>query len=255
MTTALSKLNFRDVGGYATSDGRRIKRGMLYRSEGPASFNSAHRSELAQLQVRSICDLRSPAERVAAPNDWTGTARLFNLGLTNDLRSKPGAGGELRDDPTESGVRAAMLLNYSQIPAALHPYWRDLTDSLIEGETPLLIHCTAGKDRTGVLVALLLELLGVPHDTVVADYQASSVFGTNLRLAGSVHESFEKAFGFVPSEAVIDAMIGVYPEFLDAAFRSVHQHWGSLALYFTSAGVDADRLERLRSALLETSVV
>src|ERR1700722_12917705 len=182
MTVALSRFNFRDGGGLPTIDGHRLRCGVLYRSEGPANFRAEHHQELAALHIRLICDLRAQSERSAAPNDWSATARILNLDLTNDLRAKPNEAVTLRDDPTEAGVRTAMKLNYSAIPGAFHSRWPELIDSLIGGETPLLVHCTAGKDRTGVLVALLLRLVGVPHEEVVADYCRSAVYGRNLRL-------------------------------------------------------------------------
>jgi protein-tyrosine phosphatase len=88
MTVALSKLNFRDLGGLPTEDGRAIRPGLLYRSEGPASFFDEHRAELGALGVRSVCDLRSGVEREIAPNDWCGPGcRVLHLNMNTDLRA------------------------------------------------------------------------------------------------------------------------------------------------------------------------
>ena len=251
MTVALSRLNFRDLGGLPTQDGRRLRPGLLFRSEGPASFAAEHRQELGNIGFRLICDLRADVERSVAPNDWSDSARLFHLDMTNDLRTKTNEGwGVLRDDPSEAGALAAMTLNYTAMPAALHPHMRALIDALLGGELPALMHCTAGKDRTGVLVALLLSLLGVDRADIDRDYLRSDVFARNLRLGGSIADAFSKTFGFVPSEATIAAMIGVDTQFLDAAFAAVDRQWGSIDRFFAIAGVDASRTARLRATLL-----
>jgi protein-tyrosine phosphatase len=253
MTIALSRLNFRDIGGLAAADGRRLRNRVLYRSEGPASFTAVHRGELADLGIRLICDLRKQSEREAAPNDWSGSARLFNLAVDSDPSAATHASWNvLRLDPSDAGARASMRLSYRSMPAALHPHLAGLVDACNAGEIPLLIHCTAGKDRTGVLVALLLTALGVTHEDVVADYLRSSIFGENLRLGGPLMGAFEASFGFAPSEAAVDVMIGVDRDYLDSAFDALAQQWGSVERYFSTAGLDGARLERFRAALLTT---
>ncbi|WP_246331627.1 tyrosine-protein phosphatase [Sphingomonas chungangi] len=247
----MSKLNFRDLGGLPAGDGGVVRRLLLYRNEGPASLSDDHRRELVALDIRLVCDLRSEVERDKAPNDWT-TARLFNLDITNDLRAETNEGwAALKDDPSPAGARKAMRTNYAAIPGALLPHLRPFADAILAGETPVLIHCTAGKDRTGVLVALLLLLLGVPKDQVVEDYLRSDVFARNLRLGGAIAHAFEETFGFTPSEDTIEAMTGVDRDFLDAAFDAVTGRWGSIEGYFEAAGIDAARRATLRETLVE----
>jgi protein-tyrosine phosphatase len=179
------------------------------------------------------------------------TARLLNLDITNDLRTETNEGwATLKDDPSAEGARAAMKLNYSAIPGALQPHLAGLIGAVAEGELPALLHCTAGKDRTGVLVAVLLKMLGVQHDAIVADYLRSDVFGKNLRIGGSISDAFQKTFGFVPSEATISTMIGVFPEFLDSALDAIETQWGSIDAYAQHAGIDAGQLARFRDAIL-----
>lgn len=250
MTEALSKLNFRDVGGMPTEDGGVLKPGIIYRSEGPASFEAVHRDELTALGIRLVCDLRADTERSEAPNDWTATARLLNLDVTNDLRVETNDGWmALKNDPTREGARKALMGNYAGIPAAVLPHLRGLIEAIVGGETPVLIHCTAGKDRTGVVLALLLKALRVPEDVVLADYQRSDVFAKNLRVRGGIPEQFEQAFGFRPSEALIDAMIGVDVEFLAAAMAVVDREWGSIQGFFAAAGIDDALLARFRETM------
>jgi protein-tyrosine phosphatase len=255
MTEHLSRLNFRDLGGLPAQGGRHVRFGVLYRSEGPASFAAEHREELAALDFKLVCDLRSAAERNAAPNDWSPTARLFNLDITNDLRSDTNEGwAALRHDPSEEAARTAMMMNYRAIPGALMRYLPALVGALTDGEVPALVHCTAGKDRTGVLVAVLLKLLGVRHEAILADYLRSDVFGKNLRFGGSIGDAFRHMFGFVPSDSTISAIIGVYPAFLDAALDAIDAKWGSIGAYAQAAGMGAAQLARFRNAILVDDV-
>lgn len=253
MTEALSKLNFRDIGGLPTAGGGIVRPGIIYRSEGPASFEPVHREELAALNIRLVCDLRSEGERDKDPNDWADAARLLNLDVTADLRVKTNNGWEaLKHDQSPEAMRRALTDNYASIPAALRPHLAHLVESIVAGETPLLVHCTAGKDRTGVMIALLLRAVDVPDDVVVADYERSDVFGKNLRLRGGIEEQFHEAFGFVPSQALIDAMIGVDVALLNAAFAAIDSEFGSLEGYFAAAGVDAALLGRFRETMVAT---
>lgn len=251
MTEALSKLNFRDIGGLPTGGGGVVRPGILYRSEGPASFSDIHRGELQALGIRLVCDLRADTERRKDPNDWAHGSRLMNLDVTADLRVETNDGWmALRDDPTPEAAHRALTGNYAAIPEAVRPHLRDLIQAIIDGETPVLVHCTAGKDRTGVLMALLLLALDVPHTLIVADYERSDVFAQNLRLRGGIHEQFDEAFGFRPSDALIDAMIGVNVEFLNAALAAVDSRWGGIEAYFAAAGVDAAMLDTFRRVLV-----
>jgi protein-tyrosine phosphatase len=251
MTRELGKLNFRDVGGLPTADGSRVRRGMLFRSEGPASFGPVHREELAALGFRLVCDLRAVTEREKSPNDWAGSARLLNLDINSDLHASP---GELLTtmgpNPSVDRLKHATQHNYSVTPAALRRRLRTLIEAIADAETPALIHCTAGKDRTGVLVALLLLGLGVPEETVMADYLRSAVFGQNLRERGGLNEQIETVFGFLPDDAFIDVLIGVDAQLLDTALTSVRSMWGSVDGYFQAAGVDADLMDRYREAMV-----
>lgn len=253
MTQALSKLNFRDIGGLPTRDGAIVRPGIIYRSEGPASFKPVHHAELAALDIRLVCDLRSDGERAKDPNDWANAARLLNLDVTADLRAKTNSGWDaLKTDQSEAAVRTVLMGNYASIPAAIRPYLRHLIAAIVEGQTPVLIHCTADKDRTGVLIGLLLKALGVSDDAIVSDYERSDVFSRNLRIRGNVEEQVEAAFGFRPSQALIDAMIGVDAAFLNAAFDATVAEWGHIERYFAAADIDAGLLARFRETMLAT---
>ena len=253
MTTELSKLNFRDLGGLRARSGQVLRKGLIYRSEGPANFSAAHRDELAALGVRTVCDLRSEGERSADPNDWCGPAcRVLHLSMNTDLRARDDAAWEsFRSDPSPENTRRVMMQAYATMPTTLSQHWPLITEAIVTGETPLIVHCTAGKDRTGVAIALLLELLQVSPEEIIADYAKSDIFGENLRIAGTAEAGFRKTFGFVPPEPVIGLLIGTERDFLRAALQEIDRRWGSIERYFSSSGVDGAAQAAVRGALLE----
>jgi protein-tyrosine phosphatase len=253
MTETLQTLNFRDIGGIATRDGRRVRSGVVFRSEGPGSFDAVHRRELAALRIRSVCDLRSAVEREAAPNDWCDAdTRILNLDMNTDLRvAGAGMWESLRSDPSPENARRVLTRNYSLMPAALRPHLASIAAALLDGSVPMILHCTAGKDRTGVAIAILLSLLGVGDEEILADYARSDVFARNLRIAGSVDLAFRKHFGFAPDPQVMELIIGTQDDFLRAALRTVERDFGSVPGYFIAGGIDVAQQDALRTALLQ----
>jgi protein-tyrosine phosphatase len=250
MGQELAKLNFRDIGGLPTGDGSQVRSGVVFRSEGPASFLPIHQRELAALGVRLICDLRADAERLKSPNTWAPDARLLNIDIDSDVRVSPGHLLEtLGSDRSVEALRRASKKNYAATARALRPRVRELVQAIVDGQTPALLHCTAGKDRTGVLVALLLEALGVPEEIVVADYLRSDVYAQNLRLQEGLPRQIEEVFGFLPDDDWIDVLIGVDEEFIRAALETVHSEWGTVEGYFAAAGVAADLMGRFRELM------
>jgi len=256
MEGGLARLNFRDLGGLPVTGGLRIRPHVLYRCQGPASLNNDDRQELASLGIRLVCDLRSEVERAQAMHDWGAATALMNLNLPNDFAS--GTGFALRmllDDSTVAGAKSAMRASYAAMPAAIRPHLAPIVDAICEGRLPALFHCSAGKDRTGVLVALLMLSIGVARDAVISDYMRSESFGHGLRAKGPLAHAFGTMFGFSVDEQAVTAIVGVDAEYLTAALEAIDAVWGSMDGYFASAGVDDRRRNALRETVTETITV
>jgi protein-tyrosine phosphatase len=252
MPEIAERLNFRDVGGLPTVGGGKVCPGIFYRAEGPKNFVGRHLQNLKALGIRTIFDLRSDGERDDDPHDWHGdTCQWLHLDVNTDLRTADTTEWErLRDDPDPALSRLIMSQNYAAMPAALLPHWSVIAKAFLEHSVPAMINCTAGKDRTGVAVALLLTMVGVTRDAIIADYLKSDIFGQNMAMQGSIRQGFMDSFGFIPNQVAIDALIGVDAEYLEAALDQVEKRWGGIEGYCKAAGLDAAMLDRLRALLI-----
>ena len=250
--------NFRDIGGYATSDGATVAKGRVYRSQVVAAPTAADHETLRQIGLRYVCDLRGARERASTPSRWPeGHAPVErNLDIGVDVR----AGSEqllaiLVEDPTAAGVRRMMEMNYSLLPRAFADGRLGLfLDDLLQGDKfPAVVHCTAGKDRTGFVCAMLLLTLGVPLETVRHDYMLTERFiDFDTMMVNSA--SYLKAIvgeRVEPDDAMLRMLCGVEPDYLNASFAVIERDYGSVEEYLAeTAGLDAGKRDRLRAMML-----
>ena len=247
--------NFRDYGDYATASGRHLKRGQLYRSASHARATDADLEAIDALGIAVVVDLRRPGERERDPS--RRSANFTAQVITNDI------GENANDDPWWNFVRSSdlsedafrgYLLNYYR-EAPFNPRHVDLFSryfqALANAEGPVLIHCAAGKDRTGVLAALTHYLVGVHEDDIVADYLLTNNPERIAARAPMVAEVIATETGRTPTDAAVRAAIGVEAEYLEEAFRAIAaQHGGVQAYLVDVLGVDAALRERLEARLL-----
>jgi protein tyrosine/serine phosphatase len=246
--------NFRDYGDYATAAGRRLRRGRLLRSGHHASASDADLDRLAGLSVGAVVDLRRAAERAAQPcRRPVGFAAQV-------IESGDAAEGEaphvtfLRTtDLTEANVRGFMLDTYRAMPFdARHlelfsRYFR----ALAQVEGAVLIHCAAGKDRTGLLAALTHHLAGVNENDLFEDYLLTNAAVRLDARAPEIAARIERAYGRKASDAAVRAFLGVEPDFLHAGLNEIKARHGTLDAYLEQAlGVDRALRERLEARLL-----
>ena len=245
--------NFRDFGGVATADGRRVRSGQLYRCGQLSHVHDTAADELRALNFALVADLRHPGERAKAPSFWIDdhADRILAHGQTTDQTAphlnffRPGMtdidaidrryGDFYRDLPFNPVYRSL----YSEI-----------LDRMADGATPVLIHCSAGKDRTGLLAALILTILDVPFDAIVADYLRSKDALTAGPLRAQLMQRAAEEGGIAPDDGVMDAVLGVKADYLAAAFAEIEVRCGSIATYLDGIGVDPVA----RAALVEILV-
>jgi protein-tyrosine phosphatase len=241
--------NFRDLGGYSTLDGRRVKWGKLYRSGSMAWLTPADYDRLSKLSIKTICDLRTVHERTAEPNKWCEVA---NIGYW--AREHSDSFGELRKLmvsglSTPEMARAAMVEGYRHLPFEQAPAHRELFSRLAAGEVPLAFNCAAGKDRAGTAAALILSALGVPRDSVVEDYVLTDQV-VDLATIFMDRKRANELTGL--SRGVVTAVLKADAGYLHAALDAVEARHGSVAAYLREdLGISEDTLFAIRQSLLE----
>jgi protein-tyrosine phosphatase len=246
--------NFRDLGGLTTVDGRRVRPRMLFRSEGPAYFTENDVATLRGLGVRTVCDLRSDGERGAHPNHRCGNDAQLNLDIPVDPRVVGNKAWELMQaDPTAAGGRAAMAYNYRAIARSIADPFRRLVDRLQDPRhVPVLVHCTAGKDRTGVMIALLLHALDVGVDQIEADYMLSSRFAGGTGIAAALRKMFDDLGIVDPPPELPPLIVGVEAPYLEIAMDEILRGVGTLDRFFEERiGLDRRRRAALQDIFLQ----
>ena len=245
--------NFRDYGGYDTAAGRALKTGRLFRSAHQASVSEADLERLAAIDLGVIVDLRRQVERRRQPSkravNFTGQVLESDL---DEAGEAPHITFLKSADLTPESGRTFMTGLYRELPFA--PAHIDLFSryfhALGETDRPVLIHCAAGKDRTGMLAALTHHLVGVHQDDLMEDYLLTN---TAVDLVGRAPAIAEQLKGFTGREASHDAVVafmGVEPAYLDAAIGSITERHGSLDGYLEQAlGVDAVLRDRIAERL------
>ena len=244
-------LNFRDVGGYATTYGRTVRRHTVYRSDGLAAVGDAGWERLTELGIREIFDLRHEMELRTAPYSAPDGVIITNLAIgprevqteARDVFELMKAGG-----PDDFGVDYMIDL-YGRLFTDHAPVFGELLRHLSDRtRLPAVFHCTAGKDRTGIAAALLLSVLGVDRETVLDDYELSNEFRAKRRIAEL--QPMLQAEG-IDVERVRPYLSAPRPV-LDAALGAIEaEHGGVEGFLTTRAGVDHGILHRLREVLLE----
>lgn len=235
--------NFRDLGGYATSFGGSTKWATIYRSDGLQALTDADLELFESLGIRAVHDLRRDSEREARPNRVESDpnclmAPVDQLGEMAAVRSQlQGArGGEelLRSMYSE-------MVRHSARPIA------NVFIGLADAERiPAVFHCHAGKDRTGLIAALLLELLGVDRDVVLDDYEVSGV----LHVANPHSYQMLIDSGLEPAAAA--GALGAPRWAMEATLRDIDEQFGGAERYLVDqGGIDASTVDTLRTLLID----
>lgn len=245
--------NFRSLGGLATRDGRRIRDHFLMRSDRLYQLTPADWQLLASAGLVTICDLRSREECALHPNGVPADLGFMELAceVRNELRGDRSLLDPLIADPTDAASERLMIEIYRRMPRQMAGSLSRITARLLEGGAPLLIHCTAGKDRTGFAVAMLLHALGVSSDEIERDYLASRGGSLAAVQRVAIRKSLAPMIPAAAVDSVIDAMLDVREVYLQSAFRTIDAEFGSRDRYLeTAVGLDSAALERLRELAL-----
>ena len=234
--------NFRDIGGYFNQDGKRVKKGLYFRAGRQDRMSDEDLSQLSDLKISTQIDLRRPDEVL---EQGKGPLESMGANYINIAVIPEGGSDQLSRLVGDTAISGRRYLGYLEFgPTSWLRLFGILSD---EDNLPVVLHCTAGKDRTGVSTAFLLSVLGVSRDVIEADYlltnldterQADFIEGTVGYPDGYDRKKMIDVAG-VPKDAMKD--------FLDG----VESKWGSVIEYLQKIGVTQDQMDMVRHNFLE----
>jgi protein-tyrosine phosphatase len=244
--------NFRDYGGYATADGGRLVSGKLFRSAQHKDASAADLGRLAELGFAAVIDLRNDQERATSPcrRPEGFSARVLFAPDAAAQAAPHIEAAQTVSDPDSAVAR--MIAGYASMPfrPAFMQTMRHYFEALGEVEGPTLIHCMAGKDRTGMAVAVLHRAMGVDREDWLADYMMTNVTGNiDARIAaGATH--VRAAFGKDLDDATVRALMTARPSYIDSCFDAMAERYGGLDGYLDACGIDGTMIARVRERLV-----
>jgi protein-tyrosine phosphatase len=232
--------NFRDLGGYLAADGRTVRRRQIFRSNHLGLVTVADIEVLRGLGLKTAFDLRGAEERMTAMctvDEIAVHSLPIEPTVVAELRARAAAGTSL----SPADALDVMRLSYRNYVRQNTPSFRALFAHLLVDSAPLVIHCTAGKDRTGFACALILYALGVPGETILKDYLlTNSLYRRNSSASSDFPDEVQQVLGTVEAS------------FLDAALDAVSEQYGGLEAYFADGlGLGARERTSLRARYLD----
>lgn len=250
------ELNFRELGGYRSSDGRHIKDGILFRSGAPGYMNEEERKHFEELGVKVIIDFRSLEESKEVPDpDFPNTTYIHMPAMKNpegeDIDFSPAHIFKLLPKtPTKNIARGAIDRFYDLLIFHNSAY-KEMFNLLLEEQVPMLFHCTAGKDRTGVAAILIMLALGVSEETIEKDYLLTNKYRSAK--IKEVLDHYRLIHHFSKTlKIILTFSQGVLPHGCQYVFDRIKEKYDSYDDYFLNEyGLTKEDLDRLKDLCLE----
>ena len=249
--------NFRDLGGYETTDGKQTRWGRLYRSGELSKLNAADYGALSKLNIDLVVDFRDGEEQKDAETNWQaetrpefldlpigGSAADWSSRLSRQLRS---------GNFTQEEIRQSFIAAYEQIPIENATDYGKLFNEILDRDTgAVLFHCTAGKDRTGIASALILSALDVPRETIMQDYMLTNeVSGVDQGIA-FIAQAFSARAGRQVDPEALRPLVGVEEIYLQTSFDTIEKAYGSVEAYLEQEmGLTEEKRAQLKDLLLQ----
>jgi protein tyrosine/serine phosphatase len=247
--------NFRDYGGYAARAGR-LRSGTLWRSGQHCGASPQDLEAVNRLGISTVIDLRGDSERAAFPclrhDEFAGEV-LFHPGETAGSHGRAAHEEFAAGIATAEDARTAMLRLYDTLPfrPVLARTFALYLQALAQRDAPSLLHCLAGKDRTGLAAALVHALMGVHHDDMMADYLLTNTAGNSEARIAAGAASVRSGFGPAMDDGAVRMIMSVQPEFLDNAFAAIRAAHGTVEAYAAAVlGADQDTVQRIETNLV-----
>ena len=234
--------NFRDIGGYLNQEGKRIKKGLYFRAGRQDRMSDKDLSKLSDLKISTQIDLRRPDEVL---EQGKGPLEAMGAKYTNIAVIPEGGSDQLSRLVGDTGISAKRYLGYLEFGPTT---WLRLFGILAnEDNLPVVLHCTAGKDRTGVSTAFLLSILGVSRDVIEADYLLTNL--DTERQADFIERNVGYPEGHDREKMI--SIAGVPKDAMKVFLDGMESKWGSAVEYRQKRGVTQEQMEAIRTNFLE----
>ena len=234
--------NFRDIGGYLNQEGKRIKKGLYFRAGRQDRMSDEDLSQLSDLKISTQIDLRRPdevLEQGKGPLESMGS-KYINIAVIPE-----GGSDQLSRLVGDTGISGKRYLGYLEFGPTS---WLRLFGILAsEDNLPVVLHCTAGKDRTGVSTAFLLSILGVSRDVIEADYLLTNL--DTERQADFIESTVGYPEGYDREKLI--SVAGVPKDAMKVFLDGMESKWGSAVEYLEKIGVTQEQMEAIRTTFLE----
>ena len=242
--------NFRDLGGYKTSDGKTVKWGKVYRSDNLHSLTDEDLKYMERLNIKSVVDFRSDEERNEEPDRLTPDMTPILL----PIKFEPeGVTENLTRDLTFGNLDSSNLLRdfniilVKEFTEEYREFFRHIVDN---GGEPFLLHCTAGKDRAGFGSAMILTVLGVPREKIIEDYLLTNTYVSD-HVDRKLLETELKTFFRADSENLRKINF-VEERYIQAAFDTIDSHWGGMDQYISEGlNLTEEDINKIKDYYLE----
>ena len=244
--------NFRDLGGYRGAEGRRIKWGALYRSGRLDELTKDDQQYFSNLNISLICDFRREDEQIRCPSRLPEGSDIHVVDLPIAAGSNQRFLEELESrQSNDDAMKSIMEDIYLDFAKNQTERYGEMFQHMLDDETEgVLIHCTAGKDRTGFGTALILAVLGASIDTIMADYLLTGQYFPIEHEMRTMAQKYE-----IPVDFYMQTMrpvFEVHPQYLKAAFDEIEKEYGTMDRYIREAlGVTDNMQSELRAKFLE----
>ena len=247
--------NFRDLGGYPTQDGRQVRWGLFYRSGHLHDLTRNDLNSFSDLEINLVCDFRSPGEKAEEPDRYPEDRppRVAALEIWDPSFTSEGFREKIESGDIGGMDLGEILVEGNRLFATkFSPLYAEMFELIQDPENlPVLVHCTAGKDRAGFASALILRVLGVPLEVIFDDFLLTN-FYTADRIDRAVLIT-QAATLFQVDADQLRSVMGVERRFLQAAFDAIEQEYGTFERYRREAlGISDEELEAFRAMSLES---
>ena len=234
--------NFRDIGGYLNQDGKKVKKGLYFRAGRQDRMTDKDLAQLSDLNIATQIDLRKQEEVL---DQGRGPLEAMGANYINIAVIPEGGSDKLNKLVGDTGISGKRYLGYLEFGPTS---WLRLFGILAEQENlPVLLHCTAGKDRTGVSTAFLLSILGVSRDIIEADYLLTNL--DTERQADFIESTVGYPEGYDREKMI--SIAGVPRDAMKDFLDEWNQKWGSAVEYLQKIGITNDQMDMIRNNFLE----